>query len=61
MKKPYSVLAKLKPAATQNGSRGSERPSRPPIAGPRMKPAPKATPTLPNTAARFSGGVMSAT
>src|SRR4030088_1948806 len=40
--RPYRVLAKLKPAATQNGSRGSMPPSRPPSAGPRMNPPPKA-------------------
>jgi hypothetical protein len=53
-------LAKLKPAATQNGSRGSMPPSSPPIAGPRMNPAPNAAPILPNIVARRSGGVTSA-
>src|SRR5262245_62254997 len=37
-KKPYAALARLKAAATQNGSRGSSAPNTPPSAGPRMKP-----------------------
>src|SRR5438094_8807568 len=34
---------------------------KPPSAGPMMKPMPNATPSMPNRAARFSGGVTSAT
>ena len=57
----YFSGQKLKPAAAQNGNRGSMPPSNPPIAGPKINPAPKAAPTFPNTAARRSTGVMSAT
>src|SRR5690349_19251629 len=50
--KPYIALARLNPAATQNGSRGLMLPSNPPSAGPTTKPAPKAAPNIPNLAAR---------
>ncbi len=53
-------LARLKPAATQNGRRGLIPPSSPPSAGPMTKPAPNAAPSKPNFAARSSGGVTSA-
>ena len=35
-------------------------PSKPPKAGPMTNPMPKAEPSKPNAAARFSGGVTSA-
>jgi hypothetical protein len=57
---PYSALAKLSPAATQNGKRGFTAPSSPPSAGPSTNPSPNAAPSSPNPAARFSGGATSA-
>ncbi len=60
-KYPYVAFARLRPAATQNGRRGSTAPSTPPSAGPNTKPMPNATPIMPNAPERFSGGVTSAT
>ena len=40
---------------------GSLPPRMPPIAGPRMKPSPKAAPSIPNALGRSASGVMSAT
>ena len=51
----------LRPAATQNGIRGSIAPSTPPSAGPSTKPSPNAAPSKPNFAARCSAGVTSVT
>src|SRR2546422_1026355 len=61
MKAPYAKFAKLSTAAAQNGVRRSIVPRAPPAAGPRMKPIPNATPSVPKRAARRSGGVTSAT
>ena len=60
MKYPYAAFARLKAAAPQNGARRLRVPSRPPTVGPTMKPTPKAAPSMPNLAARWSGGVTSA-
>ena len=57
---PYIALARLNPAATQNGRRGPPRLSTPPSTGPTMKPTPNAAPMRPNDFARPSGGVTSA-
>jgi hypothetical protein len=56
---PKAALARQAAAETQNGRRGSSPPRRPPIAGPTMKPKPKAMPTMPKALARPSGGVTS--
>jgi hypothetical protein len=53
-------LARLSTAAIQNGSRGEMVLASPPSAGPNTKPAPKATPSRPKRAARYSPGVTSA-
>jgi len=58
--RPNSALASARPAATKNGRREPYSPSVPPIAGPTMKPSPKAAPVNPKLAARFSGGDTSA-
>src|SRR5438309_10209892 len=61
MKTPYRKFANERTAAAQNGARRSIAPRRPPIAGPTMNPIPNAAPSMPKRAARFSGGVTSAT
>ncbi len=55
-----AALASASTAAARNGARGPKSASSPPIAGPMMKPMPKAAPISPNTPLRFSGGVTSA-
>ena len=60
-----SAEASAKAAATRSGNWKPSAPrlgwaSRPPIAGPVVKPALNAAPMIPIRAARFSGGVMSA-
>jgi len=60
MKQPYRKLHSARPAATQNGSRSAMPPRKPPTPGPMMKPSPNALPRMPNAAARFSFGTMSA-
>src|SRR5262249_43548027 len=59
--RPYRAFTSVKPAAAQNGKRGFTTPITPPIAGPITKPSPHAAPIIPKLAARFSGGVTSAT
>ncbi len=46
--------------ANHIGAAGPRWLSRPPSAGPKMNPRPKAAPTMPMPLARFSGVVMSA-
>ena len=53
-------FAKHSAAANHIGVSGEKRLSRPPIAGPKMKPRPKAAPISPIPRARFSGVVTSA-
>jgi hypothetical protein len=45
MNKPYSPFVRLNPAETQKGTRLTEL-SKPPIAGPMMKPRPKLPPSI---------------
>ena len=53
-------LTSERPPATQKGRRGLMLPRRPPTAGPRTKPMPKAAFNMPKAAARRSRGVTSA-
>ena len=59
-KKPSVTFTSANPAAAKKGARGPSVPSRPPTAGPTMKPLPNAAPTRPKFCARFSGGLTSA-
>ena len=59
-KMPYSAFTKASPAAAKKGSRRSMPPRSPPMAGPKMNPRPKATPTKPKFLARTSGSDTSA-
>ena len=48
------------PADTRNGTSVPNCATKPPSAGPMMKPKPNAMPITPKFAPRFSGGVTSA-
>src|SRR5687767_5378736 len=58
--KPYDQLTSVRPPATRKGTRNPTLPSRPPRAGPKIKPSPNAAPISPKFADRFSGGLTSA-
>ena len=60
MKKPNSRLSAASALAPKKGRRVPYSPNIPPIAGPMMKPSPKAAPIRPKFWARLSGGEMSA-
>src|SRR5580693_8165442 len=61
MKKPYKKLRKQSPAAAQNGALIPQVASKPPRAGPRTNPNPKAAPIMPKFLALVVGsGLTSA-
>ncbi len=60
-KEPYTPFNRQSAPATQNGSRGSNCPHKPPIAGPMTNPRPNAAPSIPKAFARSCGGETSAT